>query len=464
MATVHLGRLHGAGGFSKTVAIKCMHPQLARDPDFVESFLDEARMASRIHHNNVVATLDVLAKDDELFMVMEYVVGEPLSRLLQVRPSVPIPIACAIVRDLLRGLHAAHEARGDDGEPLDLVHRDVSPQNVLVGVDGVARVLDFGIAKAVGSRNVTEKGVVKGKAAYMAPEQIYGEPLSRRADIYGAGAVLWELLVGKPLYPHGSDAAALAKALELPIEAPGMAKPGIEPQLDAIVMRALERDADARYPDATTMASELTELGELATPEQVGVWVQDLAEDTLERRAVMLETARQLLAKDEPAPDDTVPDSPRDLPSAPRAEPSTEASNLRRGRVQLVAAGLGAILIVFGVALRLGESAPTESPQDPVPINHPTRSVPTQSEVRPPVTTEPQVSSSLPPVRLLAPSPSRTSPSPSSTRTVEHPTRSSPPAPTLQPTSSTLTDSKKCRVEAVGIDAKGHTQYKKRCD
>src|SRR5438094_9657465 len=176
MATVHLGRLIGQVGFSRTVAIKRLHAQYAKDPEFVSMFLDEARLAARIRHPNVVATLDVVALRGELFLVMEFVQGESLSRLVrharETRGSMPVPIVGAVMSGVLQGLHAAHEARNERGEPLDVVHRDVSPQNVLVGVDGVARVLDFGVAKAIGRLQTTRDGQIKGKTAYMSPVHI----------------------------------------------------------------------------------------------------------------------------------------------------------------------------------------------------------------------------------------------------------------------------------------------------
>src|SRR5450432_3116813 len=167
MATVHFGRLLGPAGFSRTVAIKRLHPQFAKDPEFVAMFLDEARLAARIHHPNVIATLDVVALEGELFLVLEYVQGESFASLLRAardrRTPVPLPVVSAVMTGVLHGLHAAHEAKNERGEPLRLVHRDVSPHNVLVGADGVPRVLDFGIAKAAGRLQTTREGHLKGK-------------------------------------------------------------------------------------------------------------------------------------------------------------------------------------------------------------------------------------------------------------------------------------------------------------
>src|SRR4051794_29784074 len=174
MATVHFGRLLGPVGFSRTVAVKRLHAHLAKDPEFVSMFLDEARLAARVRHPNVVPTLDVVAAQGELFLVMEYVQGESFARLLHVTKSngqrIPRDIVCAVLASVLHGLHAAHEAKSERGEALGIVHRDVSPQNILVGVDGIARVLDFGIAKAAGRAQVTREGQVRGKMAYIAPE------------------------------------------------------------------------------------------------------------------------------------------------------------------------------------------------------------------------------------------------------------------------------------------------------
>ena len=181
MATVHLGRLIGTAGFLRTVAIKRLHSQFAHDADFTAMFLDEARLASRIQHPNVVSTLDVVMNDNELLLVMEYVRGESLSRLIRRARDrgVPLPprVVVAIMSGALHGLHAAHEAVDEKGALLGLVHRDMSPQNVLVGTDGVARVLDFGVAKAAGRVHTTRDGDIKGKVLYMPPEQLSAEPL-----------------------------------------------------------------------------------------------------------------------------------------------------------------------------------------------------------------------------------------------------------------------------------------------
>src|ERR1700690_2074894 len=223
MATVYLGRKRGVGGFERLVAIKCCHPHLRRDPAFVTMFLDEARLAARIHHPNVVATLEV-SDDDALYFVIHYGEGmslaDWLSRLLPQNQRIAEDLLLRVMIDGLAGLHAAHELRDHDGKSFQLVHRDVSPQNLLIGLDGVTRIADFGIAKAESRATRTRTGQVKGKTGYMPPEQILGEPLDRRADVYAAGVILWEALVGRRLFDGESDAATINQVLNNAVPAP----------------------------------------------------------------------------------------------------------------------------------------------------------------------------------------------------------------------------------------------------
>ena len=288
MATVHPGRLRGPIGFSKTVAIKKMHPNFAQDPRSLAMFLDEARVSGRINHPNVVAVFDVIADLGEAYLVMEYVDGEPLAALnqnLSVQGKrIPVPIAAHIVRNALYGLHAAHEATDDQGEPLELVHRDVSPQNILVGTDGVGRVLDFGIAKAIGRLQNSENGQLKGKIAYMAPEQLLGQAIDRRADVFAAGVVLWEALAGKRLFAANNSAASLYQVLESRIPLLSEFVPDLPPALVASVAKATCRDPRGRFDSALEFAREIENCVPLIPEHVVGQWVQDVSGEHLESR------------------------------------------------------------------------------------------------------------------------------------------------------------------------------------
>jgi eukaryotic-like serine/threonine-protein kinase len=288
MATVHFGRLTGPASFSRPVALKQLHAHFARDPDFVEMFLDEARVASRIQHPNVAATLDVINEGDALVLVLEYVPGESLARLLRQtrmrKERVSPRIAAAIAVAVLHGLHAAHEARSPQGEPLNVVHRDVSPQNVLVGIDGVVRVIDFGVAKAAGRAQSTAAGHVKGKLAYMAPEQLRGA-VTPKTDIFATSIVLWETLTAQRLFKGEHEGEILENVNKQPIVPPKHILPEIPEALDEIVMRGLERDPDKRWPTAKEMARAIESAVPLATPSEISAWVNELAGDVIRGRA-----------------------------------------------------------------------------------------------------------------------------------------------------------------------------------
>jgi serine/threonine-protein kinase len=308
MATVHLGRLLGPVGFGRTVAVKRLHSQFASDQDFVTMFLDEAHIVARIRHPNVVPMVDVIESNEGLFLVMEYVHGESYSKLLRASRTrklpVPLKIVTAIMQGLLLGLHAAHETKGATGELLDVVHRDVSPQNVIVGADGVARVLDFGVAKAAGRAQVTREGQIKGKLAYMAPEQIRGV-VDRRSDVFAAAVVLWESLAGRRLHEGAKDVEIVTRVVEGGFPPPSKFRPDIPPELDAIVMKGLETDPDQRYQNAREMAIDLEKRIGLASPTEIAEWVEQLASEVLATRARMVSAMEAASAK--LAPKDSQP-------------------------------------------------------------------------------------------------------------------------------------------------------------
>jgi eukaryotic-like serine/threonine-protein kinase len=287
MASVHIGRLLGPVGFARTVAIKRMHPQFFEDPEFTAMFLDEARLAARIRHPNVVPTLDVVTMDGELFIVMDYVQGESLARLHRHASTrgerMPPAMAATLMVGVLHGLHAAHEAKNDHGQALGIVHRDVTPQNILVGTDGAARVLDFGVAKAIGRMQTTRDGQLKGKLAYMAPEQLQGK-VTRATDVYAASVVLWEALTGKRLFAGENEGDVFGRVLAGATVPPSRHSPGLPLALDEVTMRGLRLDPAERFSTAREMARALENAAPLVAASVISEWVETVAKETLDER------------------------------------------------------------------------------------------------------------------------------------------------------------------------------------
>ena len=289
MATVHFARLSGAEGFSRVVAIKRLHPQYAKDEASRSMFVDEARIASRIRHPNVVAPLDVVATENEVFLVMEYVHAAPLSNLADAARKqgkrVPLSITVAVMCQALRGLHAAHTAVDTAGQGLGIIHRDVSPHNILVGADGAARLIDFGIAKAAARSQSTQDGQVKGKLAYMAPEQLLGGDIKPAADIYAMGIVLWELVAGERMFESEEPASLYFKVMNGHVRSPRGVYSDIRPDLEALVMRALSKEPSQRFATAREMADTLESLLAPATSAMIATWVDELAGSSLAKFA-----------------------------------------------------------------------------------------------------------------------------------------------------------------------------------
>jgi serine/threonine protein kinase len=280
MGIVYLACRAGEAGFQRLFAIKVLHTHLADDSSFVAMLHDEARIAARLHHPNVVPIVDLGAEDGLYFVVMEYVEGAAFSMLLRASAAQrPARLVVPILIDILEGLHAAHTLKDDSGERLNLVHRDVSPQNILVSIDGNSRLTDFGIAKVTTRVTATVPGTRKGKLAYMAPEQLVddGERIDQRADIFSAGAVLWTALTGRALFRASSDAATLHNILNKPVLPPSTI--GLEPpaMFDEVCLRALERDPAKRYQTALEMADALRIIAiqerMLGSRREVAEWV-----------------------------------------------------------------------------------------------------------------------------------------------------------------------------------------------
>jgi eukaryotic-like serine/threonine-protein kinase len=307
MGTVYYGRANAPSGVSRVVAVKRMHGELARDPVCLEMFRDELRLATRVRHPNVVATLDVVEQEGDLLMVMEFVQGESLQELIarcqQRSEPVPPAIAVSIACGILQGLEAVHDAKSETGEPLGIVHRDVSPENILVGRDGIARLLDFGIARGAGRKHVTRVGEIKGKPSYLAPEQILegGQRVDRRADVYGVAVVLWEALTGRRLFDGDSPTVALSKVLTDPVPAPSSLVASLPQGLDDVVMRGLSRNPDERYSTALEMARALRCVCGTFLPFEVAEWLEQMTPESLARQATRVaELERSPLATPEP--------------------------------------------------------------------------------------------------------------------------------------------------------------------
>jgi eukaryotic-like serine/threonine-protein kinase len=261
MANVFLAVAQGTGGVSKLVVLKALRAEFASEPDALTMFLDEARLAAQLNHGNVVQTYEVGQHEDRHVIVMEYLEGQSLARLVRCAESAgqrfPLALHLRVITHVLEGLHYAHEFKGYDGQPLHLVHRDVSPQNVFVTYDGRTKLLDFGIAKAATSTTHTLTGTVKGKIAYMCPEQMSGESVDRRADVYSVGCMLWAAAAGRNLWKDVTDANVLLDVMTGATPTPQSVNPSCDDELSRIVMKAIASDPDSRYASAFELQADL---------------------------------------------------------------------------------------------------------------------------------------------------------------------------------------------------------------
>ncbi|MBW2525286.1 MAG: protein kinase [Deltaproteobacteria bacterium] len=367
MATIHLGRWIGAGRFAKPVAVKALHPQYAKDPDFVAMFLDEARVVARIRHPNVTPTIDLVHEEGELFIVMEYIQGVTLAYLIakakDLDQPVPMPVVLRILAGVLHGLHAAHEATDERGKPMGVIHRDVSPENIMVGEDGYARLIDFGIATALGRYSKTRDGELKGKLSYLSPEQVMGKTIDRRADVFAASIVLWQALTGEKLFKAENLVEVAHKVMLMPIEPPTAFAPDVPKELEEIVMRGLERDVSKRWETAEEMAEALEGTRLLALQREVGEWVEKIAGPRLKRNA---EVIKAMEAAPVSAGDDSL-DRPMTVQAAPKEAISSELeSGFKRMRKQSVNL-LDSEIIKEARALSAGVDVPAVVPSTSTP-------------------------------------------------------------------------------------------------
>jgi eukaryotic-like serine/threonine-protein kinase len=354
MANLYLARFTGSEGFEKLVAIKRIHDHLTEQVEFIQMFVDEARLASRISHPNVVQVLELGSVGSSHFIAMEYIDGETLTALVR-RCQLPLRLCARIIANASAGLHAAHELRAKDGEMLNVVHRDVSPHNILISYDGDVKVVDFGVARAKSNLHTTNTGTVKGKFAYMAPEQARLAEVDRRADVFALGIVLYEITTRHRLFRADTEAATIAKVLAAEILPPSRIVNDFPQRLESIIMRSLQRDPNRRYPSAEQMQealeSYIIESGPPLMQSAIGQLCRNVFADRITQKRDLLRACEQV--------SDVLPEA--ELPSNPtltmggatvsHVRQLQEQRTRRRRLVALAVAGVffGAALVVLGM-------------------------------------------------------------------------------------------------------------------
>lgn len=297
MAEVFLAFTSGPGGVRKLCVVKRLHRHLRKSKDFVRMFLDEARLAARLNHPNVIQTYELGEIDGAYFIAMEYLQGQSLDRLMRLRdkgePARWYQLVARVLSDALEGLHYAHELADFDGTPLQIVHRDISPQNIFVTYEGISKILDFGVAKAATQVDQTESGVLKGKCSYVAPEQAQGGKLDRRVDVWSMGVVLWEAVTNRRLFKSNTNAATLMEVLTAQIPLVMDVAPNVPLTLGQVVENALQRKPENRYATARRMKEDIDGyFREIANPisrEEIGAFVSEAFGDVRSQQARVVE-------------------------------------------------------------------------------------------------------------------------------------------------------------------------------
>jgi serine/threonine-protein kinase len=420
MAQVWVARLAGQHGFARLVAVKTMRPEHAESDAFRRMFLDEARLAARIAHANVVEVLDLGEEGAGIvYLAMTLVEGDSVAGLLRARRKIgarglPPAIAARVIGDVLAGLHAAHELRDEEGRPLQLVHRDVSPHNVLVGLDGIAKIADFGVAKARSRlADETEAGQVKGKFAYMAPEQLERRVVDRRSDVFSTGVVLWEALTGEKLFGGIDLIDTIARLRDTTIPDAREVAPEVPARIAEVTAKALDRDPARRFVSAAEMGDALEraarECGGLASAKEVGTLVEDLCGEEIEKRREAARDAVRAVTRGGftgagPAVTEggavSVGDGTKTATTT-----VVDTTRSRRTRGIAVAAAVGAVAI-GGAVIGLRRSAPQSSAMPPTAS---ATILPAPSATTAPSETATPASSDAP-VASAAPAPSTTTP------------------------------------------------------
>jgi serine/threonine-protein kinase len=300
-AEIYLARIGGTAGFEKYVVVKCLHDHLADDPEFVKMFLDEARLAAVLDHSNIVQTFELGEHESRYYMVMEYLAGLSLAMIVR-RAServsggkLPVPLVLNMAAQSAAGLHYAHE-RQANSRPLNVVHRDISPQNLVVSFEGVVKVVDFGIARAELRETKTKAGTIKGKFAYMSPEQCIAANVDRRTDVFALGVIVWELLTGRRLFKRNSPYETYQAVIECAVDVPSSLNHELDPAIDDIVMRAVAKDKDDRFASAEAfgdaMLGYLHHRGKSSGPGEVGRFIDEVFAQEIEEHG---ERMRELI-------------------------------------------------------------------------------------------------------------------------------------------------------------------------
>jgi serine/threonine-protein kinase len=378
MATVYLARIDGPHGFEKLVALKRIHPHLVSERRYVEMFLDEARIASGITHPNVCSVFDFGESDGEYYLTMEYLVGEPLARLYRraavspdERDSPLLALKMArIIEEACEGLHAAHESRDANGQALNVVHRDVSPRNLFMTYSGVVQVVDFGVASARQRVHRTATGQLKGTMPYMAPEQVRGSESDRRLDIWGLGVVLWEMLTLERLFRRETEVESMYAVLTDDIPLPSDRRPGIPPELDAIVMKALQREPDQRWQTAREMGQALNAFAAkqsaVVGAAELSNWMNELFPQGAARKRELMQLALTEGFQAPRLPEEDATELTGAATVAAAVRPSTQSDSRPTSSSSWVAIGLGALLVamagIWGVRELASEAPNVEAP------------------------------------------------------------------------------------------------------
>jgi serine/threonine protein kinase len=303
MAEVFKAKTFGVEGFERLLAVKRILPNIAEDEEFITMFIDEAKIAVQLQHANIAQIFDLGKVDESFFIALEYVHGRDLrsifDRMRNKGDSLPIAMASYVIMQVCEGLDYAHNKRDAQGRELNLVHRDISPQNVLIGYEGEVKLIDFGIAKAAGKASKTQAGILKGKFGYMSPEQVRGLPIDRRSDIFAVGIVLYELLTGERLFIGESDFSTLEKVRNVEIMPPSSYNKKIPQELERVVLKALARDPDDRYANAIDLHDDLQSflysVGEFFSRKDLAAWMKKTFAMEIEEDNAKIEEYRQLL-------------------------------------------------------------------------------------------------------------------------------------------------------------------------